>query len=62
MISRKNTLFIIVSLAAGGLLTWWLYVRFHVLFFIIFIPILSIGAPVIKRLFYQKKEDAHSKK
>jgi hypothetical protein len=55
MIRKKNILYIILSLAAGGLLTWWLYVRFHILFFIIFIPILSIGAPFIRRLFCPKR-------
>ena len=56
MISRNNILIILLSLAAGGLLTWWLYTRFHILFFIIFIPVISIGAPVIKSLFIRKKD------
>jgi len=51
MISKKNILIIVLSLAAGGLLTWWLYVRFHVLFFVIFIPIVSFVIPAFRRLF-----------
>jgi hypothetical protein len=57
MISRKNILIILLSLAAGGLLTWWLYVRFHILFLVIFIPIVSFGIPVFRRLFLPKGEN-----
>ncbi len=44
----------LLSLAVGGLLTWWLYKRFHILFFVVFVPIISIGAPIIKRLFFRE--------
>ena len=57
MISRKNILIILISLAAGGLLTWWLYVRFHILFLVIFIPIVSFGIPAFRRLFLPKGEN-----
>jgi len=60
MISKKNILIIVISLVAGGLLTWWLYVRFHVLFFVIFIPIVTFGIPAFRRLFLpdgEKKND-----
>ncbi|KPJ84509.1 MAG: hypothetical protein AMS17_16190 [Spirochaetes bacterium DG_61] len=56
MISRKNILVIILSLTAGGLLTWWLYQRFHILFLVIFIPLISIGAPLFRRLLTHEKE------
>jgi hypothetical protein len=59
MISKKNILIIVISLAAGGLLTWWLYDRFHVLFFVIFIPIVSFGIPVFRRLFLPDREKQH---
>jgi len=60
MISKKNILIIVISLAAGGLLTWWLYVRFHVLFFVIFIPIVTFGIPAFRKLLSpegEKKND-----
>lgn len=60
MISKKNILIIVISLAAGGLLTWWLYVRFHVLFFVIFIPIVSFGIPAFRRLFLPDREKQNS--
>jgi hypothetical protein len=55
-IRRKNLLFILLSLAAGGLLTWWLYQRFHILFFVIFIPIITIGTPLFRRLLTHENE------
>jgi hypothetical protein len=57
---RRRLLVIILSLAAGGLLTWWLWVRFHVLFVFIFIPIIAIGPSLFRRLF-TREDESHQK-
>jgi hypothetical protein len=52
----RRLLVIILSLAAGGLLTWWLWVRFHVLFVFIFVPLIAIGPSLFRRLITHENE------
>jgi len=59
---RKNLLIIILSLAAGGLLTWWLWVRFHVLFVFIFIPIIALSPHLFRRLLTHENESRKNDK
>ncbi len=48
---RKNLLIVLISLCIGGLLTYWLYVRYHIIFFFVFIPIIGLGGSLFSRLF-----------
>jgi hypothetical protein len=50
---RKNALIILISLGIGGLITYWLYTKYHILFFIVFIPIIGLGGRFITGLFKQ---------
>jgi hypothetical protein len=52
---RKNLLIVLLSLCAGGLLTYWLYVRYHIIFFFVFIPIIGVGGSLFSRLFKPKR-------
>jgi hypothetical protein len=46
---RGRVLFFIASLAACGFLTWWLWARFRIRFYFIFIPLIGIGGPIFGR-------------
>ena len=52
---RKNSLIILISLAIGGLITYWLYTKYHILFFVVFIPIIGFSGGLISRIFRQMK-------
>jgi hypothetical protein len=52
---RKNLLIVLLSLCAGGLLTYWLYVRYHIVFFFVFIPIIGLGGSLFSRLFKPRR-------
>jgi hypothetical protein len=59
-VSKKNLLIIALSLGAGGLLTWWLWVRFHFLFVFVFIPILFAGSTLFRRLLTRDEDSDRS--
>jgi hypothetical protein len=46
----RSVLLFIISLAACGFLTWWLWVRFRVRFYFMFIPLIGLGGPIFGRL------------
>ena len=45
----RSLLFFVISLAACGFLTWWLWARFRIRFYFIFIPLIGIGGPIFGR-------------
>ena len=45
----RSLLFFVISLAACGFLTWWLWERFRIRFYFIFIPLIGIGGPIFGR-------------
>jgi len=55
--SRKSLLILIASIAASGLLTWWLWDRFKIRFYFIFIPLIFTGGPLFRRIGRFKKEE-----
>jgi hypothetical protein len=46
---RGRVLFFVLSLAACGFLTWWLWARFKIRFYFIFIPLIGIGGSIFGR-------------
>jgi hypothetical protein len=46
----RSVLIFAVSLAACGFLTWWLWTRFRIRFYFIFIPLIGFGGPLFGRL------------
>jgi hypothetical protein len=46
----RSVLIFVVSVAVCGFLTWWLWARFRIRFYFIFIPLIGIGGPIFGRL------------
>jgi len=51
MRGERRLLFAIVAITAMGLLTYWLYRRFHVVFFFHFLPLGGLGGSFIAGMF-----------
>jgi hypothetical protein len=47
--SARSVLIFVMSLAACGFLAWWLWARFRIRFYFIFIPLVGIGGPIFGR-------------
>jgi hypothetical protein len=50
MIERRGLLITVLAVVIGGLLSIWLYVRFRIVFFFLFIPIFTIGGSLFRNL------------
>jgi hypothetical protein len=46
----RGVLIFVISMAACGFLTWWLWARFRIRFYFVFIPIIGLGGPLLGRL------------
>jgi hypothetical protein len=46
----RSVLIFVISMAACGFLTWWLWARSRIRFYFIFIPLIGIGGPIFGRL------------
>jgi len=51
MRGERRLLVAVVAIAAMGLLTYWLYRRFHVFFLFLFLPLSGLGSSFIAGLF-----------
>jgi len=51
MRGERRLLFAIVAIVAMGLLSYWLYRRFHVVFFFLFLPLGGLGGSFIAGMF-----------
>jgi hypothetical protein len=50
MIERRGLLITVLAVVIGGLLSIWLYVRFRIVFFFLFIPIFTVGGSLFRNL------------
>jgi hypothetical protein len=57
----RSVLIFVISMAACGFLTWWLWARFRIRFYFIFIPFIGIGGPLLGRL-RRKTGDDHEER
>jgi hypothetical protein len=46
----RRVLIFVISMAACGFITWWLWARFRIRFYFIFNPFIGIGGPLLGRL------------
>jgi hypothetical protein len=56
MIERRSVLITILGLTAGVALSVWLYHRFKIVGFFIFIPVFSIGGPLFRNIWRGKEK------
>lgn len=56
MRGERRLLFTVVVIAAMGLLSYWLYKRFHVVFFFLFLPLGGLGGSFLASLFGKNRE------
>jgi hypothetical protein len=57
MIERRNILITILGLAAGVALSLWLYHRFRIIGFFIFIPLFSLGGSLFRNVWRRREEE-----
>jgi hypothetical protein len=50
MIDKRGILITIISLVFGGLLSLWLYMRFKIVFFFLFVPFFSMGGRLFRTI------------
>jgi hypothetical protein len=50
MTERKGLLITILAIVIGGLLSIWLYIRFRIIFFFLFIPVFTVGGSLFRNL------------
>ena len=50
MIEKRGLFITILALVIGVLLSIWLYIRFRIIFFFIFIPIFTVGGSLFRNL------------
>jgi hypothetical protein len=62
MIEKKSLFFTLLGLACGAALSFWLYRRFKITGFFLFIPFFSLGGPLFRRFGggEKKKEIEHT--
>jgi hypothetical protein len=51
MHGERRLVFSVVAIAAMGLLSYWLYRRFHVVFFFLFLPLGGLGGSILAGMF-----------
>ena len=56
MIERRSVLITILGLAAGIALSVWLYHRFKIVGFFIFIPVFSLGGSLFRNMWRRKEK------
>jgi len=56
MIKRRGALITILGLAAGIVLSVWLYHRFRIVGFFIFIPVFSLGGSLFRNMWRGKEK------
>ena len=57
MIERRSVLITILGFAAGIALSVWLYHRFRIVGFFIFIPVFSLGGPLFRNIWRAKQKE-----
>ena len=65
MIEKRGPFITILALVIGGLLSVWLYIRFKIIFFFLFIPIFTVGGSLFRNLLFRnlwRKRDFEVKK
>ncbi len=56
MRGERRFLVAVLGIAAMGLLTYWLYRRFHVFFFFLFLPLGGLGGSLLAGIFGKNRE------
>ena len=57
MIEKRGLLITILAIVIGGLLSLWLYIRFRIIFFFLFIPIFTVGGSLFRNLWKRRDDE-----
>ncbi|UCB45802.1 MAG: hypothetical protein JSV25_16635 [Spirochaetota bacterium] len=56
MIEKRGLFITILALVTGGLLSLWLYIRFRIIFFFLFIPIFTVGGSLFRNMWKGREQ------